>query len=329
MDVKTLFDQFSQKRVLVLGDVMVDAYLHGSVTRLSPEAPVPIINLSKSEDRLGGAANVALNLLSLGAEALICSVIGQDAGAEKMRELLKKMKLDDRGVISSPTRKTTIKTRVIGNHQQMLRIDEEHTNALTTVEEELLLEKVRELLDEGVDAVILEDYNKGVLTPKVISGTIKMANERGVITAVDPKKENFLLYREVSLFKPNLKELKEGLKVDFNFTEAKESFEKAVQELEAILANKVSFVTLSEHGVYVKDGTNDEYIPAHVRNIADVSGAGDTVISVATLCLASGLDAVNAARIANLSGGLVCEMSGVVPIDRERLMDEVQKVGLA
>lgn len=329
MNVEALFEQFKQKRILVVGDVMVDAYLHGSVTRISPEAPVPIINLKKAEDRLGGAANVALNLRALGADSIICSIVGKDSGADKMLALMQEMELDTRGLISSAARMTTVKTRVIGNHQQLLRIDEEETMPIQKEDEVIFLKRVEELMNEGVDALIFEDYNKGLLTETVISEVIRMARERSILTTVDPKKDNFLAYKGVDLFKPNLKELKEGLKVDFDFSTSKGAFESAIAALESQLANRITFVTLSEYGVYVKEGAESAYIPAHVRTIADVSGAGDTVISVATLCLASGVNAFDASRIANLAGGLVCELSGVVPIDKQRLLDEVQKVVIA
>jgi rfaE bifunctional protein kinase chain/domain len=325
MNVDALFEQFEQKKILVLGDVMIDAYLYGSVTRLSPEAPVPIINLRKKEDRLGGAANVALNLRSLGAQATICAVVGNDAGADTLRLLMEALELDTQGLVSSENRMTTVKTRVIGNHQQMLRIDEEISTAITEAEEDALLARLDQLMTREFDALILEDYNKGVLTERVIREAIRMANARGILSAVDPKKDNFLSYEGVSLFKPNLKELKEGLKLDFDFVDSRAHFEAAIDQLEAKLSNAISFVTLSEHGVFVKQGAQKEYIPAHVRNIADVSGAGDTVISVATLCLVSGLDAVMASRIANLAGGLVCEMVGVVPIDKHCLREEIRK----
>lgn len=326
MNVEDIFEQFTKKRILVLGDVMVDAYLRGTVTRVSPEAPVPIINLRKSEDRLGGAANVALNLLALGAQPILCAVVGNDIGGKKFHALLEQRNLRTTGIVVSNERQTTIKTRVIGNNQHLLRIDEEETKSLGLGEEDALLNKVESIINEGVDAIIIEDYNKGLLTERVIEEVIKMANERNVIVTVDPKKDNFLAYKNVSLFKPNLKELKEGLNLEFDIVENKDKFEEAILLLEGILQNKISFVTLSEHGVFVKEGGNKSYIPAHIRNIADVSGAGDTVISVATLCMTVGLNAREVAEIANLSGGLVCEESGVVPIDRLQLMTEVQKV---
>lgn len=328
MTFNQVFEQFNSKRILVVGDVMIDAYLHGNVSRLSPEAPVPIVNLKKSEDRLGGAANVALNLLSLGAEPIICSVIGDDEGANKMFDLFEKRTLNSKGLVKSARRKTTVKTRVIGNHQQMLRIDDEQIDDLNSDEENKLLTIIRNFVVSGIDAIILEDYNKGVLTETLIEQVISVANEYGVVTTVDPKKDNFLAYKGVTMFKPNLKELKEGLKIDFDFANDRSAFEAAVLKLEDILSNKITFITLSEHGVYVKEDEKQTYIPAHVRNIADVSGAGDTVISVATLCLVSGASPETAASIANISGGLVCEESGVVPINKEKLLKEVLKIGV-
>ena len=325
MDVKSIFNQFTQKRILVLGDVMIDAYLRGQVTRVSPEAPVPIINLSKSDERLGGAANVALNLLSLGAEPILCSLVGNDSAGNTFDKLMTERGLSIEGIVKSSDRKTTVKTRVIGNNQHLLRIDEEEISPLNSDQELEVINKVKWFLS-SIDAIILEDYNKGVLTDRVIREVVKIANASNVIVAVDPKKDNFFSYENVTLFKPNLKELKEGLNLDFNFKNGKERFEEAIVKLEAKINNKISFVTLSEHGVYIKSEVGQSYLPAHIRNISDVSGAGDTVISVATLCIEVGLEHKKVAEIANLAGGLVCEVSGVVPIDKKLLMDEVLKL---
>ncbi len=326
MNVEALFSSFSQKRIIVLGDVMIDAYLRGTVTRVSPEAPVPIIELSKSEDRLGGAANVALNLLELGATPILCAVIGEDDGAKKFDNLLRERGLSSEGIVNDGNRKTTIKTRIIGNNQHLLRIDEEETGFISESQEDAIILRVKKLIDEGVDALIIEDYNKGLLSERVIVETIKLANAKNVIVTVDPKKENFFAFKNVTLFKPNLKELKEGLNVEFDFEKNPTAFEDAILRMEERLNNKMSFVTLSEHGVFIKDASGKHYLPAHVRNIADVSGAGDTVISVATLCLTAGLSPKLVAEIANLSGGLVCEFSGVIPIDKELLMNEVKQI---
>lgn len=322
MNIDQLFEQFAGKKIAVVGDVMLDAYMRGDVHRISPEAPVPIVSLEKQEDRLGGAANVALNLVSLGAQAIICSVIGDDRDGDRLIDLLREQGISSDGIVQSPYRQTTVKTRVIGNNQQLLRIDAEQTDNINAEEENQVIAKIENLLDEGIDALIFEDYNKGVLTPKVIGALISLCRERNVVTTVDPKKDNFLAYKGVTLFKPNLKELKEGLNTQFSVLD-RPAFETAVNQLEAVLENEITFITLSEHGVFIRNRNEKQYIPAHVRNIADVSGAGDTVISVATLCLAAGLPVMEIAWIANLAGGLVCESSGVVSIEKHQLKTEM------
>lgn len=326
LDVNALFNQFSQQRILVVGDVMIDAYLRGTVTRISPEAPVPIVNLERTEDRLGGAANVALNLASLGAEPILCAIVGDDRGGKTFSHILDHHGLSTDGIVKSADRITTIKTRIIGNNQHLLRIDEEVLTNISEQEEIDFIERIRQLLNTKVDAIILEDYNKGLLTPKVIESIVNMANERTIPVTVDPKKDNFFAYKNVTLFKPNLKELKEGLGVTSMQVTNRSAFEAAVKELESRLTNAITLVTLSEHGVFIKQEEDKRYIPAHIRTIADVSGAGDTVIAVATLCLVAGLAIEHIADIANLSGGLVCEVSGVVPIDAALLKKEILKL---
>ncbi|MEY3237581.1 MAG: hypothetical protein RI883_1682 [Bacteroidota bacterium] len=326
MDFKHLFNQFVGKRILVIGDVMIDSYLRGKVNRVSPEAPVPIVSLDLEEDRLGGAANVAVNLVAMGAKPIICSVVGKDKHGQILKSLLSDAGISDEGLVFSIDRKTTVKTRVIGNNQQLLRIDSEQINPISLVEEKELIGLVKVLINSGIDGVIFEDYNKGVLTSTFIQTVISLANEKGIVSAVDPKKENFLAYKNVTLFKPNLKELKEGLGLDFSFVQSPSKFEEAVVLLESKLKNKISFVTLSEHGVFIKEGLAQEYIAAHLRNIADVSGAGDTVISIATLCIVAGVPINLIAEISNIAGGLVCEKSGVVSIDKKQLLEEVEEL---
>jgi len=324
MDNNQLFESFKQKRILIIGDVMVDAYLYGRVSRISPEAPVPIVNFQKSEERLGGAANVALNVASLGATPILMSVIGKDDAAKTIFKLLDKNDLSKEGLIDSEGRTTTIKTRVMGNHQHLLRVDREDITSINTQEESALLERISKACEKGIDAIIFEDYNKGVLTPTLIREAIKIAQKFNIPTTVDPKKDNFLEYKGVALFKPNFKELKEGLGVEFSFEKGKK-FEDAVEQLDKEIQAEMIFVTLSEHGVFIRSKAEKHYINAHYRNITDVSGAGDTVISVATLCLAAGLEMEWIARIANLAGGLVCEKVGVVSINALELLNEINK----
>lgn len=326
MNYNALFESFNQLKILVIGDVMIDAYLMGKVNRVSPEAPVPIVSLSKQEERLGGAANVALNLIALGAQAVMCSCVGKDKDGELLVKLLQDAGISDAGLVHSNDRMTTVKTRVLGNHQHLLRIDSEQTNPITSDEEIALIAKVAQLAKDGLDAIIFEDYNKGVLTPVVIEQVIRIAEEHAIPTTVDPKKEHFFHYKGVTLFKPNLKELIEGTGIDFSFTHQPDRFREAVQVLEDRLNNRISFVTLSEHGVFIKDEHHAYHCRAHIRDIADVSGAGDTVIAVATLCLAAGAPLRYIAEIANIAGGLVCEESGVVSIDKRKLLNETEKL---
>jgi len=322
MTIQELLNSFQKKKILVIGDVMIDAYMLGKVHRLSPEAPVPIVSLSAKEERLGGAANVALNLGALGAEPVLCSVVGSDGDGKRLKALLSEQGMSVEGIVNSEERVTTVKTRVIGNNQQLLRIDAEDIHPLTRGEALSLITTVKSLIEKGgIDAVIFEDYNKGVLTLEVIGAIIAAAQQHGIPTAVDPKKDNFLAYKGVTLFKPNMKELKEGVGINTSF-EQRESFEKAIEVLEEELGNEITFVTLSEHGVYIKRSEEAIHVPAHIRTIADVSGAGDTVISVATLCLAAGMSVRTIAELSNLAGGLVCEKSGVVTIDPSQLIEE-------
>lgn len=326
-EIKKLFKAFGNLNVLVVGDVMIDAYLWGKVDRISPEAPVPIVAVHRRESLLGGAANVALNLKALGANPILCSVIGNDARGNEFLELLKKECLDTSGICRSNERITTTKFRIIGNKAQMLRVDEEIDDDLNEADAARLIESVSSILKKkGIDVIILQDYNKGVLTPITISSVIKEAQEKKIPVAVDPKKANFNLYNGVSLFKPNLKELREGLKMDIEPGNTSQLL-NAIDKLHEDQFIETVLTTLSEAGVLVsrlKEGEDRQVVnvPAHVRSIADVSGAGDTVISVAALCIALETSAHELAVISNLAGGLVCEHIGVVPVNKEKLLAE-------
>lgn len=318
-----LFSRFGSLNILIIGDVMMDSYLWGKVDRISPEAPVPVISVRKKENRLGGAANVALNVQALGATPLICSVIGTDSEGDTYLHLMEEQGLPTEGIIRIDGRPTTVKTRVIGLNQQMLRIDAETDEELNPSETDLLLSEIQTILrNRKIDAIIFEDYDKGVITRDLIATIVSEANKRNIITTVDPKKRNFLFYKGVTLFKPNLKELREGLKMEIDPTQPG-SLEKAAENLRSELGCVMVMVTLSELGVFMMSHNGEKVMPAHIRKIADVSGAGDTVVATATLCLAAGLDEFKTAAIANLAGGLVCEHVGVVSIDKERLMREM------
>ena len=330
METETLdkiFREFNDLKALIIGDVMIDAYLWGSVTRISPEAPVPIVAVNRRENRLGGAANVALNIQSLGATPILCSVIGEDKKSLLFLELLEKQKLSNKGILTHSERITTVKTRIIGNNHQMLRVDSENENESSNEATELLFERVKTIIRaDKINVIIFEDYDKGVITSTLIEKTIALAKEKGIPVAVDPKRRNFMAYKEVSLMKPNIKELKEGLKLDFNQFSKDELF-SAVNELRAKLKLDFALVTLSEKGILAATNKENIIVPAHIRDIADVSGAGDTVISVAALCLALKLPPVTIASLANLAGGLVCEYIGVAPVNKEQLYQEALQFG--
>lgn len=325
--LKNYFEAFNNLKVLVIGDVMIDSYLWGHVDRISPEAPVPVVSVTKRDNRLGGAANVALNIQALGATPILLSAIGNDDKADTMLQLLHQNNMPDTGIVRFDKRITTTKFRVIGNNYQLLRVDEEETSAITYDMESILLAKVSEILaNTKIDAIIFEDYNKGVITPRLIKNIVKEANQKSIPTAVDPKLKNFLAYKDVTLFKPNLKELKEGLKLlQLNKHNNKE-IQEAIKSLQQQIVADNIMVTLSERGVYIYSKTLQKHIPAHIRNISDVSGAGDTVISVATLCLALGMDIERLSALANLAGGLVCEEVGVVSVDKTKLYNEALKL---
>ncbi|MCC9166221.1 bifunctional heptose 7-phosphate kinase/heptose 1-phosphate adenyltransferase [Pontibacter harenae] len=324
--IEDLFSAFDKLTVLIVGDVMIDSYLWGKSTRISPEAPVPIVNVVKREKRLGGAANVALNVQALGATPLLCSVIGDDQDGADYLRLMEEKGLSTEGIVQSLERVTTIKHRIIAGAQQLLRVDSEIEYNLTEYEERHLEERYRQLLAQA-DVVIFEDYDKGVFSETNISRFIQLARKLNIPTVVDPKKKNFLSYVGCTLFKPNLKELKEGLKVDFA-DENLPAFEDAVKDLQQHLQVEQVLVTLSERGVFVADGEEKTYLAAHRRSISDVSGAGDTVISIAALCMALRTSMPFVAGLSNLGGGLVCEQVGVVPVDKQRLLEEALHVRL-
>ena len=325
---REIFKDFNSKNILVIGDVMVDSYVVGHVNRISPEAPVPVVSVSERYNRLGGAANVALNLKSLGANAILCSAIGKDSKGKEFMDLLDFRELSTDGIVMSADRVTTTKFRVIGNKTQMLRVDEENTQGLTAKDFVLFSGKINHLLNTlSIDAIIFEDYDKGIIDLKLIDFVTKKANEKNIILTADPKKENFNSYRNLTLFKPNLKELNEGVNKDIKNGDI-EAVTNAAKALMVQRNHKSILVTLSEYGVLSIDGSGRHHTPAEVRNIADVSGAGDTVISTVSLALSAGLDLHSAVGLANLAGGLVCEAVGVVPIDKEELLNEVLKSNL-
>ena len=326
IDLDKLFDRFTTMKIAVIGDVMLDTYWWGKVERISPEAPVPIVSVNKREKRIGGAGNVALNAEQLGARVTVLSILGEDEDGRELSALLKEKNIDTAFLLKSSSRITTNKIRIISRNQQMMRLDAEQTGDLESREETLLLDQVKQYIDSQNPAVVvLEDYNKGILTEKVISQIIAYCNEKDIITTVDPKRKNFFSYKNATLFKPNLAEAITGLNLlppEISLG----SLEKIHNEIQERLGHSISLITLSENGVFYQQGAQKRLIPSHRRKIADVSGAGDTVIAVASLVYAASKDIDLAAEIANIAGGIVCEEVGTVPIDKQKLLAECKRL---
>jgi D-glycero-beta-D-manno-heptose-7-phosphate kinase len=324
MNFKSFFNSFSNIKVAVIGDVMLDTYWWGKVDRISPEAPVPIVAIDHNEYRLGGASNVALNLCSLGAQVYMMSVTGTDEDGLLLEIMMKEKGINTDGVYKTGDRITTNKIRIISRNQQMMRLDKEVANDLNTDNEQKFITKVLENLEAvKPQLVIFEDYNKGVLTEAVITTVIAYCKQHGIVTTVDPKRKNFFAYKGVDVFKPNLKEAYEALNIlDTKVSEA--NMVAIHNQLSEKLQHHISYITLSEKGVFYQEGNDAKIVPAHIRNVADVSGAGDTVIAVASLVYAATKDKNLMAEISNLAGGLVCEEVGTVAIDKEKLLAECE-----
>ena len=324
MNLTKYFHDFKSKRILIVGDAIIDTYLWGEIHRMSPEAPVPVVDVAvnQNDSRLGGAANVALNLKELGAESILCTVIGNDNRGIIFEQLMQEQGLSLEGMLISNGRKTTTKTRVIADNKHQLRIDEEDTYPIK-VENQFynLIEK----LSHNIDAIILQDYNKGVLTETIIEKIISLANSKNIPTVVDPKKQNFLSYKQCTLFKPNLKEINEGLNTNpdiNNFSEIEETTSK----LRNIISAKAILLTLSNKGIFLNTRSGSKIKESTTSNVIDVSGAGDTVVSVAAMCLACNIDFEELAILSNIAGGIVCEKVGVVPITNKELLDRAKKL---
>lgn len=328
MTISSVFESFQQMHVVVIGDVMLDKYIYGSTDRISPEAPVPVVDVRKQETRLGGAANVALNCKALGAKVTLASVVGNDDDAQLMLELLQSHDIATDLIQKSDTRPTTVKQRIMSRNQQLLRLDFETTADLDTTDEHPFIDRVMRYVQvQKPDMVIFEDYNKGVLKANVINRILGHCITLGIPTAVDPKKVNFFNYKGITIFKPNLKEVKEGLDwkvLDINI----ESLNAVHEALAEQLQHQISFITLSERGVYVHDQDAAHLYPTYIRNIADVSGAGDTVIAVGAMTYVATRNAGLMAQWANVAGGLVCETVGVVPIEAQQLERELEQLAL-
>ena len=249
MMVKNFFKRAAGLNILVVGDVMIDRYLTGHVDRISPEAPVPVVAQVEREDRLGGAANVALNIQSVGADLVLCGVVGQDTDSSHFFSLLEEAGLPDSGILVSDERTTTVKTRIIADHQHLLRLDKENSNPLSDLESLRFCKIIEDIFEhKRIDAVILQDYNKGVLCHDVIAWILEKCKQVKIPVVVDPKFDNFWLFKGVDLFKPNLREICDALKKNIAIDQS--ALVEATNEIREKLGNKRTLITLSEHGVY-------------------------------------------------------------------------------
>lgn len=320
LDIQQILTSFEKCKVLVIGDVMVDHYVHGVVNRISPEAPVPIVEVIKQSYTAGGAANVACNIQALGATPFLCSIIGPDQAGKQLLNSLETHNIDTSYLNISDTRKTTSKKRILAQGQQMLRVDEEDRQFLDSQEETIFLSTIQRILEEQViDIIIIQDYNKGILYPTTIEEILQLARNKNIRVAVDPKVDHFFEYKNVALFKPNLREMRQQYPY---ITASFHSLNKATAQLTAQLGNRETLITLSEKGLFYAHQQSAILVPTIPRNIADVSGAGDSVISVASLGIAANLDRKTIAILSNLAGGQVCEKVGVVPINKEVLSQD-------
>lgn len=325
-DFQKLFQQFAGIEVAIIGDVMLDTYWFGSVDRISPEGPVPVVSLRRKELRIGGAGNVALNIVSLGAQATLFSITGDDAEGKALSELLVQNNINTSYLVKTPDRVTTNKIRIVGRNQQMMRLDAEVITDISASQEDELIDGFKTYaLTEKPAVAIFEDYNKGVLTERIIAEIIAICKEHNIITAVDPKRKNFFSYKGVDLFKPNIAEVKEGLNLLLDEISVA-TLRNIHDELFAKLAHGVSMITLSEKGIFYQQKNESHIVPTHARSIADVSGAGDTVIAVASVVYAATKDIELAAEVANVAGGLVCEQVGTVAIDKQKLLLECMEL---
>ncbi|MCI0566803.1 MAG: D-glycero-beta-D-manno-heptose-7-phosphate kinase [Acidobacteria bacterium] len=321
---KDLVRKMTGCRLLVVGDLMVDRFLWGSVHRISPEAPVPVVHLNSETSALGGAGNVGRNLQALGATVALVGVVGQDRGSEELRRLLKEAELDDRGVIELPGRITTVKSRVIAHQQQVVRIDRESQEALSNESTQKVCDRALEFL-AGAQAVVISDYDKGVVTPGLLGLLLPASRKARLIVAIDPKPPNYKYYTPATVITPNLQEARTmlGSKSHTN----QEILEIGLKLRETLQCEAV-LLTRGEEGMILFQKSGDPLrIPSYAREVYDVTGAGDTVISVLTLALTAGASLLEASSLANLAAGLVVGKLGTAVVTPEELIVASERSG--
>lgn len=314
---------FSHQKVLVIGDAMIDSYYHGNIVRMSPEANVPVVDILETENKLGGAANVALNIKSLGANAMLIALAGNDNDAILLENMLQNEKIEH--ILLKENRPTTVKTRIYNQLSYVLRVDKETTEEIDENVSDTLLQNIESAIKNfKPDICILQDYNKGLLTEYNVPLIIQLLKESNILIAVDPKKKNFFSYKNVDLFKPNTKEVEEALQLNFDKNQ-KIELTKIFDKLHNLLNFNMLLLTLSDQGIFISNKNKAHSFPAFKRKVVDVSGAGDTVIAMAALLLSLGFGLREIAYFSNLAGGLVIEQKGVSTLNIEDFIKNIEK----
>ncbi len=315
-------DRFPMTRTLVVGDVMLDHYVWGDVSRISPEAPVPVVRVTKENLLLGAAANVVNNIHALGGKVTVCGVIGQDDAGRQLVELLQSQGLPTEGLVLEQGRQTTIKTRVIAHSQQVVRVDRETKNGIARNTRFQILDFVKQQVKDGLDAIVLSDYSKGVITEDLVKDIVKLSRKNDVIVSVDPKVNHFGIYNGVTILTPNTKEASIGAKIEI---EDEKSLIEAGRLLVKRLGCNAVLITRGEHGMNLFERSGRiTHIPTMAQEVFDVTGAGDTVISTLTLAMAAGADMVAASRISNYAAGIVVGVVGTATVRPDELKKRME-----
>jgi rfaE bifunctional protein kinase chain/domain len=336
-NLKEIISHFNKARILVIGDLILDEYIWGQVERISPEAPVPVVWANRRTYVPGGAANVANNIRSLDAQVCLLGAVGSDANAKTFLSELKKRRIDTKSIFVEPKRHTTVKTRIIASHQQIVRMDWEHRHSLPASLNSEIIGFVKKNLGD-FDAVIIEDYGKGVINTKLLGEAIRLAHKHKKIITVDPKEENFQHYRGVTSITPNRKELENAIR-NLKIRDTTNSFhvhndrlntdrdiDLAAGQILKYLDLESLLVTLGENGMRLFERSRITHIPTVAQEVFDVSGAGDTVIATFTLALSCAAKSLEAAHIANFAAGIVVSKLGTAVTSRKELSERISLV---
>ncbi len=316
-----IVDKFQNKKVLVVGDIMLDRYIWGNVERISPEAPVPVVDVVKETQSLGGCGNVANNITSVGGQVYLVTLVGNDIYANELKLLLQERKVNIDGVLTDQQRPTTVKTRIIAHNQQVVRVDKESRVQITPQ----IFEKIKLYIEDiknKIDAILISDYGKGVITKSLLTYLINLSKKLDVPITVDPKIEHFMEYKKVTVLTPNLNEATLGMRLH-----KKPHTEQEIYELGKKILKKLNpqalVITRGPDGMTLFEKEKTYHIPTRAKEVYDVTGAGDTVIAILTLCLAAGADFVSSCEISNFAAGIVVGKVGTATVSKEELKDVI------